>query len=268
MPAITAFEPASTLPTLPVQEVDAAKGYIAGQLAEATRRAYVSDARIFLAWCEARNVNALPAAPEAVATFLAAEAAGGVKYATIARRAAAINFLHASAGLESPTRANLVVATLKGIRRSIGIAPTRKAPATARKLVAMVGCCPDTLQGKRDRALLLLGFGGAFRRSELAAGIAEGPLFRPIGKGGRIQHVALSTKSVGVIVKAYAKAAGFAPADFAGHSLRAGFLTSAAEAGASIIKMCEVSRHKSIDVLRGYVRSAEVFKDHAGAGLL
>jgi hypothetical protein len=55
---------------------------------------------------------------------------------------------------------------------------------------------------------------------------------------------------------------------FAGHSLRAGFLTSAAGRGASIFKMMDVSRHKSMDTLRGYVRDAELFRDQAGAGLL
>jgi hypothetical protein len=55
---------------------------------------------------------------------------------------------------------------------------------------------------------------------------------------------------------------------YAGHSLRAGFLTSAASRGASIFKMMDVSRHRSVGTLRGYVRDAELFKDHAGAGLL
>jgi hypothetical protein len=58
------------------------------------------------------------------------------------------------------------------------------------------------------------------------------------------------------------------PKQFAGHSLRAGFLTSAASRGASIFKMMDVSRHRSVDTLRGYVRDAELFKNHAGAGLL
>ena len=61
---------------------------------------------------------------------------------------------------------------------------------------------------------------------------------------------------------------GLDPTLFAGHSLRAGFLTSAAKRGASIFKMMDVSRHRSVDTLRGYVRDAELFKDHAGAGLL
>jgi formate dehydrogenase assembly factor FdhD len=62
--------------------------------------------------------------------------------------------------------------------------------------------------------------------------------------------------------------AGLEPSAFFGHALRAGFLTSAAANGASIFKMMDVSRHKSVDTLRGYVRDAELFKDHAGTGLL
>jgi len=69
-------------------------------------------------------------------------------------------------------------------------------------------------------------------------------------------------------VKAHAARLGFDPAVFAGHSLRAGFLTSAAARGASIFKMMDVSRHKSVDTLRGYVRDPDAFRDHAGAGLL
>jgi site-specific recombinase XerD len=69
-------------------------------------------------------------------------------------------------------------------------------------------------------------------------------------------------------VKAYARRAGLKVADFSGHSLRSGFLTSAAARGASVFKMMDVSRHKSVDTLRGYVRDAEMFQNHAGAGLL
>jgi hypothetical protein len=68
--------------------------------------------------------------------------------------------------------------------------------------------------------------------------------------------------------KAHAENVGLDPALFAGHSLRAGFLTSAAKRGASIFKMMDKSHHRSVDTLRGYVRDAEIFKDHAGAGLL
>jgi site-specific recombinase XerD len=101
-----------------------------------------------------------------------------------------------------------------------------------------------------------------------ASGISEGPIFRPIGKGGRLQDSRLTAKSVCNLVKVYARRLGLNPADFGAHSLRAGFLTSAARRGASIFKMRDVSRHKSMDVLQAYVRDADLFRDHAGAGLL
>jgi site-specific recombinase XerD len=101
-----------------------------------------------------------------------------------------------------------------------------------------------------------------------AAGIEAGPLFRPIDKAGTVRASRLTCRSVANIVKAYAERAGFDASMFSGHSLRSGFLTSAAGKGASIFKMMDVSRHKSVDTLRGYVRDAELFKDHAGAGLL
>jgi hypothetical protein len=68
-------------------------------------------------------------------------------------------------------------------------------------------------------------------------------------------------------VKHYATRAGLDPGSFAGHSLRAGFLTSAAEPGASVFKMMALSRHKSVDTLRGYVRRADLFRRYAGAVL-
>lgn len=302
------------------EEVETAKGFAMEQHAPATRRAYVSDFKVFAAWCEERGINPMPAAPEVVATFLSSQATAGVKTSTLSRRVAAIRYAHSLAGHEPPTSAEVVKATMKGIRRKAGTAPVQKAPATAGRVALMVEHCPDTLQGKRDRALILLGFAGAFRRSELAAltvedltetndgfrvrirksktdqeskgqevaiyrgarlraveavkewmeaaGITTGPLFRPLVKGGAVRDVALSTKSVGAIVKDYAARAGFNAEDFGGHSLRAGFLTSAAEAGANVFKMMEVSRHKSVDTLRGYVRRADLFKDHAGAAFL
>ena len=100
-----------------------------------------------------------------------------------------------------------------------------------------------------------------------AAGIATGPVFRLIRKGGEL-GARLSAQSVADIVKAHAENVGLDPAAFAGHSLRAGFLTSAAKRGASIFKMMDQSRHRSVDTLRGYVRDAEIFKNHAGRAAL
>jgi hypothetical protein len=92
-----------------------------------------------------------------------------------------------------------------------------------------------------------------------AAGITDGPLFRRVNKGGRPLPDRLTAQSVAIIVKAYAARLGLDADAFSGHS-RAGFLTSAAAGGASLVKMMDVSRHKSVEVLLGYLRDAEAFR--------
>jgi hypothetical protein len=129
-----------------------------------------------------------------------------------------------------------------------GVRP--RAPRTIGIVRGSIACPVAALQAWRD-----------------AAGITTGPLFRSIRKGGKV-GARLTDQSVANIVKTHAERVGLDPTLFAGHSLRAGFLTSAAKRGASIVKMMDVSRHRSVDTLRGYVRDAEIFKDHAGAGLL
>jgi site-specific recombinase XerD len=101
-----------------------------------------------------------------------------------------------------------------------------------------------------------------------AAGIEAGALFRSVNKAGGVASARLTDRSVANIVKAMTDSVGLDASTFSGHSLRSGFLTSAAANGASIFKMMDVSRHKSVDTLRGYVCDAELFQDHAGAGLL
>ena len=101
-----------------------------------------------------------------------------------------------------------------------------------------------------------------------AAAISEGPIFRPLWKGNRVRDARLSDHAVARIVQARAAAAGLDPARYAGHSLRAGFITSAARAGADVWKIQQVSRHKSLQVLSGYVRDARLFDDHAGEPFL
>jgi site-specific recombinase XerD len=311
---------AGALPATLGPELEGAAAYARAEKAPATRRAYRSDFELFRTWCETKRVLALPARPDTVAAFLAAEANRGAKVSTIGRRLAAIRYAHKLAGHEPPTNAEAVKATLRGIRQTAGSVPVRKAPATADKVLAMVGKAGTDIKGLRDRALLLLGFAGAFRRSELVAlnvadlqfcdnglrvvirksktdqdglgasiaiargSIAcpvdavrawirtaanvDGPLFRPVTRRGKISARRLSARAVAELVKTYARRAGFKAADFSGHSLRSDFLTSAAARGASIFKMMDVSRHKSIDTLRGYVRDAEMFRNHAGLGLL
>jgi site-specific recombinase XerD len=102
-----------------------------------------------------------------------------------------------------------------------------------------------------------------------AAGIGEGPVFRRLSKDGtKVLAAPMSDRAVARVVQRRVAAAGYDPAAFAGHSLRAGFLTSAARAGASIFKMREVSRHRTLQVLADYVRDARIFDDHAGKDFL
>jgi site-specific recombinase XerD len=302
-------------------ELDAlAKKYIKQSLSESTRKFYAIDFRIFSKWCESLGLMALPATPETTARFLAAQVALGIKPATLVRRLAAIRMSHDIKGYTSPTQHKGVKAVLKGIKREKGLAQNKKSPATIERIKKMITHCPETLIGIRDKALLLLGFAGAFRRSELvaltikdiertpegikvmirkskgdqegqgqmiaipngvhlrvvdaltawlvAANITDGYLFRSIKKGGIIQSERLNDRSVPNIVKLYAAKAGLTADDFSGHSLRSGFITSSAYAGADLFKLMEVSRHKKPETVMGYVRESRLFDNHAGEKFL
>src|SRR5579864_374695 len=149
---------------------DRARQFIVAAKAPATLKAYRSDWRDFESWCLAHGLTALPAAPETVALYLA-ERADALKPATLTRRLAAIAKVHSAAGYESPAslRHAAVSEVLKGIRRTKGTAPACKAPLLVGQLKASLRDSRDDLLGVRDRALLLVGFAGAFRRSELVA---------------------------------------------------------------------------------------------------
>lgn len=293
--------------------------FIQSARSEATRKAYVKDAQLFVMWCESQGRDYLPATPETVADFLSQEALNGSANATLRRRTAAIRFFHTSAGYESPTKSELITTTLQGIRRTLGTTQDKKAALTVDKIYKIMAHINDvSLMGKRDKALLLLGFAGAFRRSELVAlnvediewmeagakitirksktdqeqggqviaipqgrlGVIEalktwleaskinsGALFRSLSKAGKVGS-RLSDKDVYRAVKKYTALAGLDSNLFGAHSLRAGFITTAAENGANLFKIMDVSRHKSVQTVKGYVRHAELFKDHAGQGFL
>jgi integrase len=303
------------------QDLDIARDFVRRSRADGTRDIYRRLWRSFARWCEARSVVSLPAAPAVVAAFLAAEAQRGRAVASLGVARAAIRAAHEAANHPSPTASGEVVRTLGGISRVRGRRPRRKRALMAGgALRTVVDAIPDDLCGIRDRAVLLLGFAGALRRSEVAqlfcsdltwadrgllltlrrsktdqegrgqtiavvrgrelcpvqavatwlrcSGIVDGPVFRRIGKARTIGAAALSGHAIARIVKARVAAAGLDPAEYSGHSLRSGFITSAARNGASIWKLAEISRHRSMDVLRGYIRDTELFGDHAGRDLL
>jgi site-specific recombinase XerD len=142
------------------------RDYVAAAKAPNTVRPYRADWTDFTAWCEQHHLAARPAAPETVALYLAA-LAGQRKAATLQRRLSAISQAHQAAGLEPPTKAAAVRTVWAGIRRTHGTAQRGKAPVVVDELRRMVDALPASTLGARDRALLLLGFAGAFRRSEL-----------------------------------------------------------------------------------------------------
>ncbi len=144
-----------------------AQAYFDSAKASNTRRAYQADLRGFAAWCAARGFPSLPASPATVALYLAALADGGRKVSTIERALVAISQAHKLKGLPSPRSHGAVSETMKGIRRTLGRAPSQKSPVLVEGLRSMTRLAPNTRGGIRDKALLLIGFAGAFRRSEL-----------------------------------------------------------------------------------------------------
>lgn len=312
---------APTMDAAIVDELSSVREYLLADKSENTKRSYASDFKGFTAWCEAQGVSHMPAEPVTVARYVAWLADIGRKASTISRQTAAIRYAHKIKGFEPPTNVEGVKAVVRGIRRKLGTAPKQKAPATADAITDMLAQIPDdTLTGKRDRALLLLGFAAAMRRSELvaldvedlevapegirvhirrsktdqeaaghtvavprgtklrpvtavenwlhAAGITEGAVFRRIRQGGRLLPQRLTDQSVALIVKQYAKKAGYDADVFSGHSLRSGFVTSALETGADLLKVMDITRHRELRSLKIYDRRVKAFRNHAGRGFL
>ena len=297
--------------------IDAAKGYADEARAPNTRRAYASDWNHFTSWADAAGLGTLPAAPGSVALYLSAFA-DTLKVATLGRRLTAIRQAHAVAGKPFDAAAPELREVWKGIIRSKGRASDPVAPAHLQDLIAMLSALPDSLTGIRDRALLLIGFAGGFRRSELvaldltdigftgeglvirlrrsktdqegqgvrvgiphgqhertcpvlalrtwidAAGLANGKVFRSLTRHGHVNS-SLSTKAVALIVKRSAEGAGLDPTKYSGHSLRSGFATSAAAAGASERAIMNQGRWKSLPVARRYIREGSLFRENAAA---
>jgi len=299
-------------------------GYLRAAKAPNTRRGYASDWRAFESWCARKGAMVLPASAQTVASYLADRASSGgiaddddaprpLRPSTLVRHLAAISMAHRAAAFASPTQELLVRTTIAGIRRTHGTAVVKKTPVLVGELCLLVPTLGDDLVGVRDRALLLLGFATALRRSEIAAldvsdlenvaegllvrvrwsktdqdgqgreiavghgaeagtcpvlatrawidraHLVEGPLFRAIDRHGRMREHRLSGKAVAAIVKRRVSALGLDPARFGGHSLRSGFATSAAQAGVAEAEIAEVTGHRSIAVLRGYVRRGRAF---------
>lgn len=142
--------------------------YIRHSRATNTVEAYQSDWKRFTQWCETYDRTPLPATPETVAFYLS-DTSSHLKPSTLSRHMASISQAHRKVGLEPPTRDVTVRMVMAGIRRDHGTARVSKKAILVSDLKRVVSILPDSLLGKRDRALLLMGFFGALRRSELVA---------------------------------------------------------------------------------------------------
>jgi site-specific recombinase XerD len=316
----TAFSilPAASLRDLAGQAEDLARA----ALSPATRRAYETSWGAFDAWCRAQGLESLPAAPEALSLYLA-WLAPQKSIRTVGKVLAAVALAHRTNGHPSPTEDPHVRLVVRGLRRTYGKPAVAKEALRVGDMVAMVRELGPELLGLRDRALLLLGFAGAFRRSELvaldvedlkevpeglvvlirrsktdpegegrkvgiprarrqalcpvaavkawtsAAGIETGPLFRPVDRWGKLRPKGrLSDRAVAIIVQRAAEQAGLDASTLSGHSLRSGFCTEAARAGASERAIMAQTGHKSASTLRGYIRDGGMFFEHPGEKLL
>jgi integrase len=154
------------LPT-PVEDLLArARAYVTHSHAKNTLDAYAADWKHFSAWCDAHKRRALPASPETILCYVV-DLVDHYTVATIDRRLSSIGSYHKQARPTLPTKDPEVERTMRGIRRAKGIAPNGKAPLLTPLLRQMVAALPDDVPGLRDKAILLIGFAGAFRRSEI-----------------------------------------------------------------------------------------------------
>jgi site-specific recombinase XerD len=165
---ITLSHPSTGLEDL----IQKANDLIRAAKAPSTRKAYQSDFRTYESWCTGHGLTSLPSTPETIALYIASCVIARLAPATIARRLASISKAHQAAGFEeSPasTKHFVVGEVLKGARRTLGVAQKCKDPLLLNDIRRLVDSCPKNLLGLRDRALILIGFAGAFRRSELCA---------------------------------------------------------------------------------------------------
>jgi integrase len=301
--------------------VDRARRYAEAAHAVNTRRAYCVGWNHFMAYCGSNGFDAMPATPQTVALYVTS-LADSAKLATIRLYLAAISHNHREMGLESPVPHELVRRIVRGVARTLGASQRRKSAVTLDHLRAMLlEIKGDGLKAARDRAIVLLGFAAALRRSELAAlavedlrfekrglvvtirrsktdqeakgvevavpyvanrslcaarairgwleasGTHTGPLFRSFDVRRCMLDKPIGGRDVANLVKKLARKARL-DGDFSGHSLRAGFATTAAGAKVSLDAIARTTRHKSLSVLMGYVRPAQAFDDVALTSML
>ncbi len=281
-----------------------------------TIRAYRMDWADFDFWCDLQHLSASEADENTIALYLT-DRSKTLKQSSLRRRLAAINVVFGLKGVPSPGKSPLVQDLMKGLYRKSTDRVDKKKALSVDELLEMIDRLPDDLRGHRDKSILLLGFSGALRRSEISkltiedltfskeglvcniresktdqspegeriaivrskkerscpvralefwiefSGITSGPLFRGILPDGNLRDNPLTGRAIAQVVQRSARRIGIDPQTVAGHSLRSGLATEAARKGVGERIIQKQTRHKSLEVLRGYIREGELFKDNA-----
>ena len=286
-----------------------------------TIRAYKSDFHDFGLFCVKNGFKSLPTNPKTLSLYLTYLATKDNKISTIKRRIVSIGVVHKMKGHYLDTKHPAIVENLLGIKRRKGVKQKGKKPLLINDLKQLINVIdeenPSEIKIVRDRTIILLGFGGGFRRNELVSldyedldfvnegikinikksktdqfgegsikalpyfdnprycpvksiqnwikisKINQGAIFRKFHKGIKLSNIRLSDQSVALLIKYYLNLAGIDNKNYSGHSLRSGFATSAAEAGAEERSIMAMTGHKSTEMVRRYIKEANLFKNNA-----
>lgn len=311
-----------------------AKEFIQASQALNTQRAYRFDLTDFNNYLQQKGINGTQVDGQIISNYLSHLAKNGFKVSTIQRRLVSIRALYTRYGsriienakqqgnhveFHNPADSLYVKETMKGIRRKLGVAPKQKKAATKEIVEAILSEMGNTLSDTRNKAIISLGFAGAFRRSEIAAldvedieeasdgitilvkrsktdqdghgqkkfiyygskakfcpvrllqrwlresGIKSGPIFRRIH--GKKLKDRMTDKAIYDVIKKAAENAGFDKAEFAGHSLRRGFITTTADMGAEERDIMRHTGHRSIQTMRRYIEDVDIKKNNPTKGL-
>ncbi len=285
-----------------------------------TLRAYKSDFKDFTFFCAKHGLNSLPTEPKIVSLYLT-HLSKKSKVSTIRRRLVSISMVHKLKGHYLDTKHPIIVENLMGIRRVKGSVQIGKKPLLINHLKLIINVIneqkKEEIKKLRDKSIILIGFGGGFRRNELISidyedlefvpeglkitikksktdqlgegmikgipyftnqtycpvsnlrkwleisKINTGPIFRRFSKGLSLSKKRLTDQSVVLLMKKYLNLAGIENQNFAGHSLRSGFATVAAESGANERSIMAMTGHKSTQMVRRYIKEANLFKNNA-----
>ena len=285
-----------------------------------TLRAYKSDFKDFAAFCARHGLNSLPSEPKIISLYLT-HLSESSKISTLRRRLVSISMVHKLKGHYLDTKHPIIVENLMGIRRVKGSIQKGKKPILINHLKLIIDVINqkkiEEIKKLRDKSIILIGFGGGFRRTEIISidhedlefvpeglkitirksktdqfgegmvkglpyfnneiycpivnlkkwleisKIKSGPIFRRFSKGSSLMDNRLTDQSVVLLIKEYLKSAGIENNNFAGHSLRSGFATVAAESGADERSIMAMTGHKTTQMVRRYIKEANIFKNNA-----